>query len=57
MKLCPFLRFRKCSKFLNSIESVNNLDGSQNIGWLKIGTFEGYRQMAELLVKIPYTVF
>ena len=57
MKLCPSLRFRKCSKFLNSIEGVNNLDGSQNIGWLKISTFEGYRQMAELLVKIEYIVF
>ena len=36
---------------------VNNLDGSQNTGWLKFGTFHGYTNMAELLVKITYTVF
>ena len=38
-------------------DSVNNLDGSQNTGWLKFGTFQGYLHMAELLVKIGYAVF
>ena len=32
-------------------DSVNNLDGSQNTGWLKFGAIQGYNHMAELLVK------
>ena len=26
-------------------------------GWLKFGTFQGYHQMVELLVKTAYAVF
>ena len=38
-------------------DSVNNLDGSQNTGWLKFGTFQGYNHIAELLAKIEFVVF
>ena len=39
-------------------DSVNNLDGPQNRGWLKFGTVEGYHLiMAEVLVKAAYVVF
>ena len=39
-------------------DSVNNLDGPQNRGWLKFDTVEGYHHiMAELLVKNSYAVF
>ena len=39
------------------LDSVNNLDGSQNTGWLKFGTIQVFDYMAKLLVKIIYTIF
>ena len=39
-------------------DSVSNLDGPQNRGWLKFGTVEGYHHiMVELLVETAYVVF
>ena len=38
-------------------DSVNNLDGSQNSGWLKFGTAQGYHHMAELIDKTAYAAF
>ena len=38
-------------------DSVNNLDGSQNTGWLKFDTFQGYNHITELLAKIEFVVF
>ena len=38
-------------------DGVNNMDESQNTGWLKFGTVQGYHHMAELLVKMAYDVF
>ena len=39
-------------------DSVKNLDGPQNRGWLKFGTVQGYHHITtELLVKIAYAIF
>ena len=35
-------------------DSVKIVEGPQNTGWLKVGTFSGYRHIAELIVKIAY---
>ena len=32
-------------------DSANNLDGFQNTDWLKFGSIQSYKHMAELLVK------
>ena len=47
-ELMPF--FEISQRYL-VFDSVNNLDGSQNTGWLKFGAIQGYNHMAELLVK------
>ena len=51
LNLCHFFRLYLV------FDSVNNLDGPQNTGWLKFGTVEGYHHiLAELLVKTAEAV-
>ena len=46
-----FMLLFEISQMYLVFDSANNLDGSQNTGWLKFGSIQGYNHVAELLVK------
>ena len=54
--LDEFMPAFEISSMILIFDSVSNLNGSWNTGWLQFVTFQSYRHMEELLIKIVYLI-